>query len=512
MKIRFLIAAAVVAITFPAAAENVKQTYRGTHKVSLLPGGSLLLENPIGNVEIVGSDERDAEATMLTTITAVNAAALEDGRRQTKMIIGGDERSRVLRAAVAPNQTTHWSATVTWSVRVPRSSHVRVISRIGDRIRVIGVRGGVHVTNFNGTIVLQDVDGPATADSVNGSIIYSTPRPRGNVILSTVNGDVTVQVAASADFRWIAETAKGDIRTNLPARGAFFGVTFRGSVNAPGGPTLSTASLMGNITLLGTGSTAGDAQSLRQMPATILTASAPRNDGAVIREKVNGLFTYSTNIGDVKVQQIVGDADIFTGAGEVQLGSVTGACKVRSHGGPLQFGEISGKLIATTRAGDILVDTARRGGQIATKGGTIRLFYTSGPTHLHSEGGDIIVRQAAAPVNATTKSGDITIAVDRASRSEKIEARTAKGNVMLHVGTGFGADIHATIITADPNADTIASDIPGLAISREIVGGKTRISATGRINGGGHKVVLEATGGDIRISTAPIGPTVVRPQ
>lgn len=509
MKIRSLIAAVVAATTVTAAADTVKRTYRGTHTVPLLPGGSLLLENPVGNIEIIGSDEPDAEATMITTITAINAAVLADARQQAKMMIGGDERSRVLRPSLGPNQSTQWSASISWSIRVPRTAHLRVISRISDRIRVAGVRGGVHVTNFNGTIVLQDVDGPATADTVNGSIIYATPRPRGNVVLATVNGNVTAQVAAGADFRWIAETAKGDIRTNLPARGAFFGVTFRGSVNAPGGPTLTTSSLMGNVTLIGIGAPAGDAQSLRATPATVLKSS-PQNDGAVIREKVTGLFTYSTNIGDVKVQQIAGDADIFTGAGEVQLGSVSGSCKVRSHGGPMQLGEIFGNLIATTRAGDILIDTARRGGQIATKGGTIRLFYTSGPTHLHSEGGDIIVRQAAAPVNAMTVSGDVTIAIDRASKSEKIEVRTSKGNILLHVPPHFAADVEATLITTDPNADTIVSDIPGLAISKDVVGGKTRIRASGKINGGGQKVVLDGAGGDIRISTAPIGPTVVR--
>ena len=48
-------------------------------------------------------------------------------------------------------------------------------------------------------------------------------------------------------MRWIAKTVKGDIRTNLPARGTLFGTTFRGSVNAPGGPTITTSSLMGNV-------------------------------------------------------------------------------------------------------------------------------------------------------------------------------------------------------------------------------------------------------------------------
>ena len=48
---------------------------------------------------------------------------------------------------------------------------------------------------------------------------------------------------------------------------------------------------------------------------------------------VRGIFKYATSLGDVRVQQVLGDVDIFTGAGEVQLGAVSGSLKVRSSGG-----------------------------------------------------------------------------------------------------------------------------------------------------------------------------------
>jgi hypothetical protein len=193
----------------------------------------------------------------------------------------------------------------------------------------------------------------------------------------------------------------------------------------------------------------------------------------------------------------------------VQLGAVSGTLNVQSRGGPLQFGEILGRISASTRGGDILIDSARRGGGIQTAGGTIRLLYTSGPTRLYSGGGDIHVRQAAAPVEAQTESGDIAITVDASSRSQKVQAKTAKGNVVLNVTPQFGADVEATIITSDPNADTILSDIPGLTVTREQVGGRTRVHATGKLNGGGQKVVLQAIDGDIRIATGPVPPTIV---
>ena len=507
MKTRVLTAAIVLFTCASAfAARTVSRTFQSDQSFGLLGNGTLILDNPAGNVIITVKDSPDVEAMIFKRVDGVDLDAVEEGRRQTYLIIGGNDKVRTLRMAIAPGSTKEWQASVAWNIRVPRSASVRVITTSGDHIKINGVRGGVQVKNFNGQIVLDDIIGPAIAESVNGSIFFLAPALRGNVLLTTVNGDVTATIPRDAGFRWVAETLKGDIRTHFPARGAFIGNTFTGTVNAPGGPTLRTSSLMGSVQVYAGGVPVRTAQSVRRTaptPMPVMRQEAPQ------QARINGDFTFRTNLGDVRVQEVAGKVDIYTGAGEVQLGAVSGAAKVVSRGGPLQFGEIGGPIEASTRAGDILIDSARRGGAIQTSGGTIRLLYTSGPTRLVSGGGDIHVRQAASSVEAQTESGDIAIAVDATSRSQKVGARTAKGNVTLNVSPQFGADVEATIITSDPDADTIFSDIPGLSINREQIGNKTRVTATGKLNGGGEKIVLQATDGDIRISTGPVQPTVV---
>lgn len=497
--------AAVVLLACAASAQAVSRTFSSDQKFGLAANGTFLLENAVGNVVVYGKDTPGIEAMIIRTIEGADAAAIEDGRKHTRIIIGGDDNVRSIRTVISPGSTREWAASVAWHVSIPKNANVRVITRNGDHIRIAGMRGNVQVSNFNGRVILDDVIGSATVESVNGSVFYLSPQLRGNVMLTTVNGDVTVTIPPQAGFRWVAETVKGDIKTNLPARGAFFGATFRGTVNAPGGPTLSTGSLMGNVSLFAAGQPVRTAKSVRKVPALASPTSA-RSGGTPI---VKGLFKYSCNICDVRVQQVQGDANVYTGAGEVQLGAVSGTVTVRSLGGPMQFGEIMGLMKVTTRAGDVLVDYARRGGEITTDGGTIRLLYTSGPTRLYSGGGDISVRQAAAPIDAETASGDISITVDSSARSQKIDAKTSKGNVVLSVAPKFGADIEATIYTSDPEADTIVSDIPGLSISRDQVNGKTRIRAVGKINGGGEKVTIQTADGDIRISAGTPAPTVV---
>jgi DUF4097 and DUF4098 domain-containing protein YvlB len=529
MKIRLLTAIVLVTTSVAASAQQppakARKTIRTDQKFTIAPGGSFVLDNPIGNVEITGADVTDVEASIVTTITADNELLLKDAQRRSGIAIGGTPQTRVVRAALALEQgkKPSWGLRSHWTVRVPRSVTVRIISSSSDRLRVVNLLGGVHIKNFNGNIQVTNVAGATFVESVNGSIIYATSVPRKNVILSTVNGHITATVNGTADFRWVAETSTGDIRTNFAPRGEFAGGTFRGTVNAPGGPTITTQSLMGNIHLLSSGTSATTSQSIRstrpsvQVAALHQPSAGPTTTGAngqrlFSRGTFRGSLVYGTNVGDVRVNEILGNADIRTGAGEVRLGTVNGSANVVSEGGPLQLGQILGPLTASTRAGDILVDSTRRGGTITTKGGTIRLLYTSGPTRLVSGGGDIIVRQAAAPVTAETTSGDITITVDNASKSETIDAKTGKGSVVLQVGPKFAADIDATIITSDPNADTILSDLPGLSISRQQVSGKTRVRATGKINGGGEKVVLQATNGDIRIATGAVAPTIVKPR
>lgn len=520
MKTRALIAVIVVSALGAANAHAaLRKTMEATQKYELDAGGTFVLENPVGDVDITGADVAQIEAHIVTTITAADEAAFQEAQRFSGLITGGDAKVRIVRAAaVASNyRQTPWTVSARWTIKVPRSSSVRVASYSSRTIRISNILGNVTVKNFNGSLILTNLNASTIAESVNGSIIYNTPRPRGNVILGTVNGSVAATVDPNANLRWVAKTAKGDIRTNLPARGTMVGTTFRGSVNAPGGPTITTSSLMGNVRLVAAGSV--PSQSIRNVPNVVQspaivagqqTSTAGRGDyqhGTLVSS-----FKYATSLGDVKVSRVRGDVDVFTGAGQVQLGEVTGVCKVRSLGGPLQLGEIMGVLTASTRAGDILVDSTRRGGTISTDGGTISLLYTSGPTRLMSGGGDITVRQAAAAVNAETSSGDIAITIDPQSKSETIEARTGKGNVILNVPPLFRGDIDATIVTNDPTGDTILSDLPGLSITREQVGGTTRVRAVGKVNGGGEKVVLQATGGDIRISTGRAGPTIVKPR
>ncbi|MDQ6800930.1 MAG: hypothetical protein M3041_08850, partial [Acidobacteriota bacterium] len=83
--------------------------------------------------------------------------------------------------------------------------------------------------------------------------------------------------------------------------------------------------------------------------------------------------------------------------------------------------------------------------------------------------------------------------------------------IVINLSPKYGADIDAVILTTDPEANSIHSDFAGLQIKSEQVGSKTRIHATGKVNGGGERVELYAEEGDIHISNLTASPVSIMP-
>lgn len=511
MTIRHSFAAAILILcAVEARAAQVSSNEKITRELPIYLGGSLVLDNPVGDVDIIGTDDTKVVLVVEKIVRALDKAALDEGRDQTQLALLGDTRLRRIRTMVPPIHSSRWTSAMRYVVRLPRTVHVNVTSSSAGRIRVMDMRGNVYVKCFNGAVVLERLTGSSTVDSANSNIVFIAPeRGLADTQLASVNGNIEVRVPVGTRFRWAAETIKGDARTTLPVRGAFIGTHFRANVNGDGGPLLTTQSFNGNVFVLQTGTQAAAARSVRAIgPEADMPSGVQRVEMRTIQKiAVHGFFRYATTLGDVLIGEIHGSANIGTGAGQVQLGAVFGDCQVISGGGPLSLGQITGALSARTEAGDVVVESARSGGSIITGGGTIRLLFNGGDTRLQSGGGDIFVRQAAGAINAETQSGDITITIDPSSKSEKVTARTAKGNVILNVTPAFSADIDATVVTSDPAMNHIMSDLTGLQFRREQIGGKTRIRATGKVNGGGDRVELYAEDGGIQISTRAGNPT-----
>ena len=470
--------------------------------------GQVVVVNPFGDIDVVGVEGlREVTFTVRKSISGVDDNAVREGREQTALLFDGDNRTRYIKTATPIAHDQRWAAGVEYSIRVPKSIRVRIESHSSQRIRVANVAGAVWVKNVNGVIDFDNVTGPVAADSANGTVVYeSIFKPTNEIQITTVNGNVELNVPADSSFKWAGQTLRGDFYATIPSTGRFAGPIFNGAVNGEHGPRLNTTALMGNVYVLRRGTRVEDAQSMRAAMVAATNGGGQGLPRGVIAKTLqvaafDGDLIFSTPLGNISVGQVHGAARVETHAGEVHLGSVESQCDVVSLGGPVTLGEVRGPLTARTTAGDVMINATHQGAIVSTGGGMIRMLYAAGPTNLHSEGGDIVVRQATGPISAETRSGDVTIVLDPLIHSAAVDAKTSEGNVTLYVNAQIAADIDATLLTSDPDANSIRSDFPGLNIRREQVGKKTRIRATGKVNGGGDRVSLYAEDGDITIRT-----------
>ena len=507
--IRILIAVAALLPATQLLATTFAPSNRIVREFAIEPTGSVWIDNPFGSIDVIGGEGTVISVTAERSIVASDPAALKEAADAVVISFEGDSKVRLIRTVMPALRNAH--ATIDYTIRVPKNIAVKIGSKFADHIRVAHISGSVTVNGFGGTVIMEDVSGASALNVVNGRVIYDYQQsPTAKAEVQAVNADIDVYVPAASRFDWIADTINGDILTTFPIRGGrFAGTIFRGQVNGPGGPTINTATMMGRVLLLAKGSNPTQASSMRLNPPEHHRAASDvllRPSQKIQLPFVTGDWTFAASVADVTVGEVRGNARVETGAGEVELGTVFGQCIVTSMGGPLNLGDINGLLSAHTGAGDVLVRAARMGGEVSTDGGLIRIVYTAGPMTLRSGGGDIIVRQTSGAIDAQTTSGDITITGDPRQRTLRMIAHTMQGNVILNVSPRFGADIDATILTSDPDANEMHIDFTGLTVRREQVGAKTRIHATGKINGGGERVELYAEEGDIHISAQTITP------
>lgn len=475
------------------------------------PSGSVWIDNSMGSIDVIGGEGNVVSVTVDRVITGIDSMALKEAADNVVVTFEGDTKVRLMHTILPPLRNVRWNVAVNYVVRLPRSVNVKIGSKLADHIRVSHVNGSVTVNGFSGTLIMEGVAGASAVSMVNGRIIYDyTQKPVAKAQVQAVNSDIDIYLPANSNFGWVANTINGDILTTFPVRlGRFDGTIFHGVVGS-GGPTINTETMMGRVMVLAKGTNTTDAQSVRvndpnHQPAQRDVLLQPAR-GKLQLPFFQGDFVFSASVADVTVGEVRGNARVETGAGEIELGAVFGQCNVTSMGGPLNLGDVMGALFAHTGAGDVLVRAARLGGQVTTDGGLIRVIVAGGPMTLRSGGGDIIVRQASAAIDAETTSGDITLTGDPHQKTLKVTARTLGGNIILNVSPRFAADIDATILTSDPDVNEMHIDFNGLTVRREQVGNKTRIRATGKINGGGERVELYAEEGDIHISSQTITP------
>jgi len=184
--------------------------------------------------------------------------------------------------------------------------------------------------------------------------------------------------------------------------------------------------------------------------------------------------------------------NLNTSGGDITVASLKGNVRARTSGGDLHFDRVDGDLDGHTSGGDIVLSEGTARAKLGTSGGDIRIERAGGPTEVSTSGGDIIINSVAQLISANTSGGDIKATLTEPLQQDTVLG-TSGGDVRVQVVKGAGFELDASTSGGDVKAEGVT-----ITISKGGVG-KSRLA--GSVNGGGPRLKLRSSGGDITIRT-----------
>jgi DUF4097 and DUF4098 domain-containing protein YvlB len=200
------------------------------------------------------------------------------------------------------------------------------------------------------------------------------------------------------------------------------------------------------------------------------------------------------------------NVQLGTSGGDIHVGDLNGEVRAKTSGGDLDLGHIAGVVDARTSGGDVNINGARAAVTLSTSGGDVSVGDAASTVNARTSGGDIEVKRVAGNLTAHTSGGSITIGEAHGT----IDASTSGGSIQAHLtqrpagdstlktsGGGITLTV-ASSVAIDVDAHTSGGDIE-TDVPVTLLGKQSDSTLNGKLNGGGPRVVLRTSGGDIRL-------------
>jgi DUF4097 and DUF4098 domain-containing protein YvlB len=275
-------------------------------------------------------------------------------------------------------------------------------------------------------------------------------------------------------------------------------------INAPSTFNFDLRSTGGNIAVNGniTGSLKASTEGGNVSFHDFIGDVAVKTSGGNISGKdVNGKTSLHTNGGNISLGNVKGGkADVNTYGGNINIGNVASDLTAKTHGGSLSIGQVGGNASAFTYGGHISIDKVSGSATMETYGGHLSLAGASGKVIARTKGGHISLEDITGSIEASTKGGHVNAELDPKIGTESV-LETTGGHMELKIPSSAKATIEVfvendDIEDIDPE-DILTSDFKSKKFDVDKKDGT--ISATYELNGGGSQVLLNVTGGRVKI-------------
>lgn len=211
----FGIILALAIATLPARAEIREEFHKS---FPMAANGRVSVKNLNGQVTVTAWDKNEVQ------VDAVKTGDDKERLDEAKIEITAGSSSIDIRTHYPEEMHNHHSASVDYTLHVPRRAQLDRIELVNGGIRIDGVQGGVHAESVNGAVEARNVMGEMKLHSVNGRVAADLQAPGRTVDIGTVNGGVDLKLPSNASAEIDASTVHGNISNefNIPVnRGRF---------------------------------------------------------------------------------------------------------------------------------------------------------------------------------------------------------------------------------------------------------------------------------------------------
>jgi hypothetical protein len=239
----FLLVTSLLCLAVPgfAGSQIFQQTY------PLPSGGSFLLENVNGSVQVDGWERDEVE------VRAVKTSQNDPNDMERVKIEVKSEPGQVAVRTRYPNGEGVEVA-VDYHIHVPYRVLLGNVETVNGSVLVRGVEGSGALRSVNGNVEVFDSSGRFSAKTTNGNLHLEIRRllDGGPMNIETVNGSVVLGLPSDARADLNVLSMNGDFYSELPVTstaGSSTARTFRARLGQGGGP-ISVRTINGGIRLV----------------------------------------------------------------------------------------------------------------------------------------------------------------------------------------------------------------------------------------------------------------------
>jgi DUF4097 and DUF4098 domain-containing protein YvlB len=173
--------------------------------------GRVSLNNINGAVHISAWDRNEVQ------VDAIKCAPTKEALNEASIVIDSTNSSISIRTRYPESDHHRDSASVEYTLRVPKRARLHAIEAVNGAVDVTGVSGDVKISSVNGPVRAQNLAGEARLSTVNGRVEASFDRLEGSpeISLHTVNGSISLTIPDKTNAEFTVSTVHGAISSDF---------------------------------------------------------------------------------------------------------------------------------------------------------------------------------------------------------------------------------------------------------------------------------------------------------